>query len=88
MTRYAMVWTEENKITMIGDDIEATDGHTLLELPDDLEPWRFSLDDDGDLVIAYEGEDTETALASLKADQDEAVAVNEAAAAEGRIDGD
>ena len=41
MTRYAMVWTEENKITMIGDDIEAMDGHTLLELPADLEPWRF-----------------------------------------------
>ena len=88
MTRYAMVWTEENKITMIGDDIEAMDGHTLLELPADLESWRFSLDDDGDLVIAYEGEDTETALASLKADQEAAQAANQAAATEGRIDGD
>lgn len=88
MTRYAMVWTEENKISMIGDDIEAIDGHTLLELPADLEPWRFSVDDDGDLVIAYDGEDTETALASLKADQAASKAVNEAAAAEGRIDGD
>ena len=83
-----MVWTEENKISMIGDDIEAIDGHTLLELPADLEPWRFSVDDDGDLVIAYDGEDTETALASLKADQAASKAVNEAAAAEGRIDGD
>lgn len=80
MTRYALVWTEENKITMIGDDIEAMDGHTLLELPADLEAWRFSVDDDGNLVTAYEGQDRETALASLRADQEAAQAANEAEA--------
>lgn len=78
MPRYAMAWTEENKITMVGDDIEALEGHTLIEVAEGIEPWRFSLDEDGDLVIAYEGQSTEDALASLVSDQAAAVAASEA----------
>jgi hypothetical protein len=87
MARYALVLTEENKIILIDDDIKAMSGHTLMEVPDGIEPWRFSLNDDGELVIAYEGQDSAMALASLKSKQDDEAAAIEADTVAARGDG-
>lgn len=82
MARTALVWRsgDENKIVSMGDDLVAPDeDHFVLTLPDDVEPWRFSVNADEELVVAYEGEDRETALASLLADQAQQQADEEAA---------
>jgi len=49
------------------DDEDTAD--YAFDVADDMEMWRLSIDDDGNLVTAYDGEDRETALASLLADQ-------------------
>ena len=51
----------------------------VFEVDDDMEAWRLSVDEDNKLVTAYDGEDKETALASLLADQEAAEAAIEAA---------
>tara|TARA_B100000035_G_scaffold97423_1_gene82641 strand:+ start:3385 stop:3654 length:270 start_codon:yes stop_codon:yes gene_type:complete len=82
MPRTALVWRdgEQNKIVSIDEDLTApNDEHFVLELPDDVEPWRFSVNDDEELVVAYDGEDADTALASLLADQEQQIADEEAA---------
>ena len=84
MARTALVWRngDENKIVSMGDDLVAPDDdHFVLTLPDDVEPWRFSVNADEELVVAYDGEDTETALASLLADQAQRQAEEDAAVA-------
>jgi len=88
MARHALIWTQENKIVMIDYDIEPQDDHTVVEVPEEIEPWRFSLDDDGDLVIAYEGKTREEALASLKVDQEKLIAEEEAIVKSTRPNGD
>ena len=82
MPRTALVYRdgEQNKIVNIDEDLTApNDEHFVLTLPDDVEPWRFSVNGDEELVVAYDGEDTETALASLLADQEQQIADEEAA---------
>lgn len=84
MAKTALVWRrgDENKIVAMGDGLVAPDeDHFVLTLPDDVEPWRFSVNADEELVVAYDGEDTETALASLLADQAQQQADEEAAVA-------
>lgn len=84
MARTALVWRsgDENKIVNMGDDLVAPDeDHFVLTLPDDVEPWRFSVNDDEELVVAYDGQDKETALVSLLADQQQKQADEEAAVA-------
>lgn len=88
MARHALIWTEENKIVMIDYDIEPQDDHTVVEVPEEIEAWRFSLDDDGEIVIAYEGQDREEALASLKVDQDAHIAALDAIVKSTRPNGD
>lgn len=83
MARTALIWRngDERIITCIDNDLVAPDdNHFVLSLPDDVEPWRFSVNADEELVVAYDGEDTETALASLLADQAQQIADEEAAA--------
>jgi hypothetical protein len=55
----------------------------VFEVADDMEAWRLSVDEDNKLVTAYDGEDKETALASLLADQEAAEAAKEAASSGG-----
>jgi len=81
MARTALVWRDgdDKKIVLIGEDLPPEDDHFVLTLPDDVEPWRFSVNADEELVVAYDGQDTETALASLLADQTAAIEQVEAA---------
>lgn len=77
MARTALVWRsgDENKIVNMGEDLVApNEDHFVLTLPDDVEPWRFSVNADEELVVAYDGQDRETALASLLADQEQQIA--------------
>lgn len=87
MPRHAMIWDETGSIVAIGPDLEAPDGHSLVEIPEGVEEWRFSTDDDGEVVIAYEGQNQEEALASLLADQQAKLAEEEAAVIASRFDG-
>ena len=80
MTRQALVWTEDNMIVSIGENLQVpNEDHVVIDVPDGIEDWRFSLNDDGEVVIAYEGQDTEDALASLLADQQVKLEEEEAA---------
>lgn len=63
--------------TATQDDLDVAD--YVFDVEDDIEDWRLSVDADGELVVAYDGEDRETALASLAADQ---AAIQEADEAE------
>jgi len=70
---------EEYKVVSIGPDLTPlNEDHFVIEVPEGIEDWRFSVDEDGELVIAYEGQSTEEALASLLADQQAALAAREA----------
>lgn len=53
--------------TVTQDDLDIAD--YVFDVADDIEDWRLSVDADGELVIAYAGEDRDTALASLASDQ-------------------
>lgn len=48
------------------------------DVDDDMEAWRLSLDEDNELVIRFDGETKEEALASLLAEQEAAEAALEA----------
>ena len=70
---------EEYKVASIGPDLTPiNEDHFVIEVPEEIEDWRFSVDEDGELVIAYEGQSTEEALASLLADQQAETAAREA----------
>jgi hypothetical protein len=66
--------------TATQDDLDTAD--YVFDVADDIEDWRLSVDADGELVIAYAGEDRDTALASLAADQATQQSADEAAVAE------
>lgn len=69
-TRKAIVWLEGNKIVALGYDLEApSEAHVAIDVPEEIEDWRFSVNEQGEIVIAYEGMDREEALAALLADQ-------------------
>jgi hypothetical protein len=91
MAKTALVWKKTeggNKIIDVDDKtlVAPNDDHFVLEVPENVEDWRVGVDDDGELVIAYDGEDTETALASLLADQEKKTKEDQEAAVADRGD--
>jgi hypothetical protein len=81
MAKTALVFrdTERNVITSIDEDLTPIDDdHFVINVPEGIDDWRLSVNEDEELVIAYEGQDTEEALASLLADQQAEVEAVEA----------
>lgn len=50
------------------DDLDRAE--FIFDVADDVEDWRLTVGENGELIIAYEGQNAEEALASLAADQE------------------
>ena len=65
-------------VGQVTEDDEAM-ADVSFDVDDDMEAWRLSVDEDNELVIRFDGETKEEALASLLAEQEAAEAEVEAA---------
>ena len=76
----------EGSLLALGEATEDTIAvaDAVFEVKNEIEAWRLSVDEDNNLVTAYEGESKAEALASLLADQEKAEAAIEAARVEAK----